>query len=131
MNDFRTVLRFIVVGLANTLIALTLIFLAKGVFGFGDAAANGLGYAVGLSVGFVLNRNWTFRHSGSIARSLPTFLLVQGAAYTLNLICVLALVEHGVNGYWAQVLGIPPYTLVSYFGSRWVAFTKTHAKKLS
>lgn len=129
MYNLRASFRFIVVGIGNTLIALALIFLAKGVFGFGDAVANGIGYAIGLLVGFLLNRNWTFRHGGSIARSLPAFLFVQAVAYALNLYCVLSLIELGVDSYWAQVWGIPPYTLVSYVGSRWFVFAASGSKR--
>lgn len=129
MTHARTVLRFLLVGVSNTLLALSLIFLAKGFLGFGDAAANALGYAFGLLLSFSLNRRWTFRHDGSIARALPAFLGVQTVAYLLNLVCVLSLVEYGVNGYLAQVLGMPPYTLASYLGSRYLVFAPVKYEK--
>lgn len=115
--------RFLLVGFANTLAALAIIFLAKGIFGIGDAASNLIGYTFGLLMSFALNRQWTFKHDGSVARSLPAFLGVQIVAYLLNLSFVLFLIDFGMNSYLAQILGIPPYTLVSYFGSRHIAFT--------
>lgn len=121
--------RFLLVGVVNTLVTLTLIFLAKGLFGIGDAVANLIGYAFGLLMSFALNRQWTFKHNGAVARSLPAFLGVQAVAYVLNLSCVLVLIDLGMNGYLAQISGIPPYTLVSYFGSRYVVFDAREYEK--
>jgi putative flippase GtrA len=122
-----TFLRFLVVGVANTFAALGLIFIAKAWLGLGDATANALGYALGLSLSFTLNRRWTFRHGGALGRSVPAFLLVQALAYGLNLLCVLALIDWGMNAYLAQTLGIPPYTLASYLGSRYLVFAEPAA----
>lgn len=117
-----TLLRFLFVGLANTAVALGVIFFAKIWLGLSDALANVLGYACGLTLSFLLNRRWTFRHSGALGRSVPTFLLVQAVAYFLNLYCVLMLIDWGVNSFLAQALGIPPYTIMSYLGSRYLVF---------
>lgn len=119
--------RFIIIGIFNTLFTLSLIFIAKGVLNIGDAWANGFGYAIGLMLGFGLNRRWTFRHSGPVLRSLPAFLVVQAIAYSLNLTCVMALIDCGINNYLAQTLGIPPYTLASFLGSRYFVFADRSA----
>lgn len=122
MRVSATFMRFLFVGLANTAAALGVIFFAKIWLGLGDALANVLGYAFGLTLSFLLNRRWTFRHSGALSRSVPTFLLVQAVAYLLNLYCVLTLIDWGVNSFLAQILGIPPYTVMSYLGSRYLVF---------
>lgn len=117
-----TAVRFLFVGIANTLVGLGAIFAAKGIFGMGDVAANVFGYGIGLLFSFSLNRYWTFGHSGPVVRAILAFLIVQAAAYSLNLVCVLSLIENGLDSYIAQALGIPPYTVVSYLGSRYLAF---------
>lgn len=120
---FGAPLKFLVVGVANTLVGLAVIYLCKWLFVFGDVLANVCGYAVGLAVSFALNRNWTFRHRGRVNQALVRFLAVFVVAYVCNLVVVLALIRHwGVNAYLAQALGIVPYTLVSYLGSRYFAF---------
>ena len=111
------------VGCANTLLGLVTIYALKWQVELDDTSANLLGYVVGLSVSFFLNRNWTFRHSGPTLPAAFRFLGVFGAAYLANLGTVLVLVhQFGVNGYYAQALGIPPYTIVFYLGSRFFAF---------
>jgi putative flippase GtrA len=117
--------RFLLVGIANTGAGLGVIYAAKFWGGFGDVAANVLGYGVGLALSFVLNRTWTFGHTGSRAAALGRFLVVVFVAYAANLGTVLLTIEvlH-VDGYWAQPWGMIPYTLLSYLGSRHWAFVE-------
>lgn len=118
-----SLVRFLLVGVANTLVGLSTIYLAKWLGGVGDSLANACGYAVGLVVSFVLNRNWTFRHTGAVLPAALRWLMVFVIAYTANLGTVLTLIhEFGINGYLAQALGVPPYTALFYLGSRYFAF---------
>ena len=123
MTHRTTILRFLLVGVGNTLVGLGLIFGAKGILGVGDVAANAFGYSVGVAISFTLNRAWTFQHGGSVSKSFKLFLLVQAIAYLANLLCVMLLIDSSVNAYLAQALGIAPYTMVSYLGSRYLVFT--------
>lgn len=130
MGTLSQLPKFLFVGLANTLVALLIIFTAKAGLEMGDASANALGYAVGLLLSFTLNRRWTFRHSGSVTRSLPVFLTVQAVAYLFNLLSVLWLIAQGMDAYGAQVCGILPYTAISFLGSRFLAFRSRDTKTL-
>jgi putative flippase GtrA len=115
-------MRFVIVGLANTAAGLAVIYGAKWL-GLGDAPANAVGYAAGLCLSFALNKSWTFRYAGPTLPALARFLVVIACAYALNLVTVLqAIGPFGVNAYLAQALGIVPYTLFTYFASRWYAF---------
>jgi putative flippase GtrA len=116
-------LRFVVVGIGNTVIGLGVIYAGKWLLQFGDVLANLLGYICGLSVSFTLNKRWTFRYQGHMGPALARFLAVVAIAYLLNLVAVVSLrgVLH-VNSYLAQALGIIPYTGFSYMGSRFFAF---------
>ena len=115
--------KFLGVGVANTLVALLVIYAAKWLLNFGDVAANALGYGVGIFASFTLNRRWTFAHSGPQLPALAKFLLVALVAYGMNLITVMAAIHHaGLNTYLAQALGIPPYTLTSFLASKYLVF---------
>ena len=116
-------LRFMIVGIANTLCGLGVIYAAKLFAAVGDVPANALGYAVGIGLGFALNRIWTFKDRGSISATLARYLLVIGIGYSLNLAAVIWMINSlGVNAYLAQAFGIPPYVLSVYLGSRWFVF---------
>jgi putative flippase GtrA len=115
--------RFLCVGLVNTFVGLTMVYACKYFGGMGDLAANASGYALGLCVSFTLNRKWTFAHHGAIGPAAARFLAVAGIAYAMNLLTVMLCIHGlGINGYLAQALGIPPYTLTAYVLSRAWAF---------
>jgi putative flippase GtrA len=117
-----TLRRFLLVGIGNSIVGLGVIYLAKWLLGLGDISANVLGYGIGLIVGYSLNRCWTFRHEGGFVTSIAAFLAVQAVAFSLNLVCVLQLIGLGADSYVAQALGVPPYALISYLGSKYFAF---------
>jgi putative flippase GtrA len=115
--------RFLSVGALNTVVGLLVIYAAKWFWQFSDLAANATGYAVGLGLSFVLNSRWTFAYRGAQWPALVRFLGVTAAAYAMNLLTVMAAIRlGGVDGYIAQALGILPYTVTAYLGSRYIAF---------
>lgn len=118
-----TAVRYVAVGLANTLIGLFVIYVGMFAFGLGDVSANVVGYTVGLLASFALNKRWTFRHEGDVLPSLIRFLVVVLLAYAANLATVLLATNVlEWNRYVAQGLGVVPYTVVGYVGSRLFAF---------
>ncbi|MGH8473898.1 MAG: GtrA family protein [Gammaproteobacteria bacterium] len=123
MTGRRPLGRFLGVGAVNTLIGLGAIYACKRLLGFVDVLANVSGYAVGLTIGFLLNRHWTFGHTGNVRVAALRFLAVFGVAYSVNLLCVLlAIRATGIDDYVSQAIGILPYTAIFYLGSRLYAF---------
>ncbi|HYW75707.1 MAG TPA: GtrA family protein [Gammaproteobacteria bacterium] len=115
--------KFLLVGAVNTLIGLSTIYLLKFYFSVDDAPANAIGYMVGIVVSFSLNKKITFHHKGEILKSFFRFISVLGVAYLANLSVVeLAIEVCSINSYLSQALGIVPYTLIGYLGSRLIAF---------
>jgi putative flippase GtrA len=99
------------------------IFAAKTLFEAYEAAANFVGYAVGVILNYKLNAKWTFSYRSSASWALGRFLVVVGIAYLANLATVLLALEGlGIDGYVAQLLGVPPYAVTSYLLSRQFVF---------
>lgn len=118
-----TLLRYLLVGVVNTLVGLSAIYLAMYYLGFGVMSANAFGYAIGIVVSFTLNKTWTFCNSDHVLSSFIRYLLVLAIAYAGNLATVLfANLHFNLNPYMAQALGVIPYTTVGYLGSRYFAF---------
>ena len=118
-------LRFVVVGLANTMIGLAIIYLLKWMVGVGDTAANVGAIPWALPRAFCSTAIGRSYHSGAWLPALARFLLLFAVAYAINLGTVLVLLEQfRMNGYAAQEFGIPPYTALFYLGSRYVSFQK-------
>ncbi len=115
--------RFLSVGVANTLVGLSVIYLAKFFFGADDLIANAVGYSVGVVVSFALNSRWTFNYRGPHLPAVAKFLVVTLAAYGMNLLTVMTAIHSiDLNGYIAQAIGILPYTVTSYLASKYLVF---------
>lgn len=118
-----TAIRFILVGILNTLVGLGVIYAAMYFLGLGIKSANLAGYGVGLIVSFTLNKTWTFKSRGRLGYSLIRYLIVIGVAYLANLKTVVFAVTYlKVNAYLAQSFGVVPYALIGYLGCRFFAF---------
>jgi putative flippase GtrA len=124
LRDSARIARFAVVGLLNTAVGYSAI-LACLSFGLGDILSNAIGYALGLCVGFILNRDWTFagqRRSGT----LPRYLAVFAVAYAANLTVVLAAGSVGISeNAFVHLGGIGVYSVVFYLGCAWFVFAGT------
>jgi putative flippase GtrA len=115
--------RFLSVGVLNMVVGLLVIYACKWFFDANDVAANAIGYAAGLTTSFTLNSRWTFAYRGPQLPALLKFLGVALVAYAMNLLTVVMMIDHaGVNGYLAQALGIPAYTLTTYLASKFIVF---------
>jgi putative flippase GtrA len=122
-GEFGYVLRFLLVGILNTLVGLGSIYGCKFFLGLDDVPANMIGYLIGLTNSFIWNRRWTFSHSGGIASSLPKFVVVFLFAYAANLAVALALIRQGAfSSYVAHAVATIPYTVIFYLGSRYFVF---------
>ena len=122
--------RFGLVGLVNTAVGYLVIVAALSL-GLNDFAANAAGYAVGLTVSYVLNSKWTFRdraRSGSAgaARYLGVFIVAYGA----NL---LVIVMAGELGYQKEplvhLIGTCLYVVLFFLGARHFAFPEQGATR--
>jgi putative flippase GtrA len=115
-------IRYVIVGGANTLAGLLIIYACKWFLGLGDLSANLVGYLSGFLLSFLLNKQWTFAFAGDTLPALLRFLFVTVVAYLANIAAVLLLVDVGVDSYVAQAAGIIPYTILGYLGSRFFVF---------
>ncbi len=123
MLDFRFT-RYLIVGLANTFVGLSVIFSCKALLGMGDIQSNLLGYGTGILLGFVLNKRWTFEHAGAWGWAFARYVAVLMAAYLANLVTTLYAIDTlSLDSYVAQAAGVIPYTLTGYLGGRLLVFT--------
>ena len=117
------ILRFGAVGLVNTAIGLLAIYALMYFWGIDPAVANGVGYAIGLTVSFALNRIWTFNDKRSIQAVLPLYLTVAVLCYLSNLTVVLIGVKYfTMDPYLVQFFGISVYTTMMFLGCKWLVF---------
>ncbi len=116
-------IRYLMVGVANTLVGLGTIYFAMYFLHFNVVQSNAIGYSIGILLSFSLNKTWTFSSQDHITSSFIRYLLVLGIGYAANLATVLYIYSHFyLSPYIAQAIGILPYTAIGFLGSRYFAF---------
>ncbi len=132
LKQTNSFVRFLLVGVVNTCIGLTITFLFLNVFDLGYWPSTFLGYTMGAISSFLLNRTVTFKSSISFVKGTPRFLLVVLSCYVLafqasELVC--RWIYIGTDGLdvmtqneMAVLLGTTLYTVMNYFGQKIVVF---------
>lgn len=116
--------KFASVGVLNTVLGLVVIYSLKWGLQWGDVSANLVGYLVGILLGFVLNSRWTFGQSTLKSRQLLGYMLAVAVAYLMNLGAVLLSINVlNVTGDYAQLVGVPIFTLTSFILNKMFVFS--------
>ena len=115
--------RFALTGLYNTAVGYSAILLGLWL-GLGDFRANFLGYVVGLTFSYFVNRSWSFRvQSKPNIREVSSFLGAFVVSYLVNIIVLVIGREMGLMQSPVLHLGaMTAYTITFYLLSRFVVF---------
>lgn len=115
--------RFGAVGLINTAATFAVIYGLMLFTSCSPELANFVGYGTGFAISFVLNKKWTFAHTGHSRDALPRYVALGAGSYLVNL-GALALCLHvgGINRYVAQIVGGGSYSLCMFMGCRTMIF---------
>jgi putative flippase GtrA len=117
--------RFIIVGLINTSVTLSLIFFLSDLLGMNYLVANGIGFVGGFLNSFVMNRFWTFRSSGRILDEWIWFFVVFVISYFIQLKSFLFFQRLEVFSLlWAQISAMIVFTLLNFSGNKLITFKK-------
>lgn len=136
IETIRQFTRYALVGVANTLLTLVVIFVCKGLFHVNPWLSNGIGYVAGFINSFILNKTWVFRSDRNAAIEAMKFCLGFLLCYGLQLAATWLLTEHTaigdftwtlpgftISGYaLATLIGMAFYTIANYVFNRVVTF---------
>ena len=123
-KDFPYFIRYAGIGVINTVVGYGLIFTLM-FFGINPFLSNGISYAVGIMISYILNRNFNFRSEKSTRETFPKFVGVLLIAYLLNLAALfVSLTILHINKYIAQLIAGVFYTLFGFYGNRYITFVK-------
>lgn len=145
MIDYRkkaTALQFIkyaLVGVLNTLVTLSIIFLCKSVIGINPLVSNAIGYVAGVINSFLWNKTWVFRSHDSYLREALIFLAGFLLCYGIQFLTVWVLSYKSplndfewdilgfvLSGYGlATLVGNLVYTIANYIYNRLVTFRRS------
>ncbi len=116
---FIQFLKFGLVGVSNTLLTFAVYGLLLKVFGVWYLAASAIGFIVGATNGFLLNRRWTFRGHVGDALTPVRWAIVQSCGLGVNegLLYVFVHDAH-VDKLLAQVFATTVVTVSTFFANR-------------
>ncbi|QOR66130.1 GtrA family protein [Cytobacillus suaedae] len=125
--------RFLLVGVVNTLIGLSTIFIMMHLLGINYWGATFIGNTLGAIVSYFLNRSFTFQSKVTISSSSIQFAIVIVSCYMFSYFTgdFIARYVHQVIGLitldnrdLAVLIGTAIYTITNYFGQKLVVFKK-------
>ncbi len=107
--------KFGIVGVSNTLLTLVVYTVLLKVFGVWYLAASAIGFAVGATNGFLLNRRWTFREHVGDALTPVRWAVVQSCGLGINEGLLYLLVHDGhLDKLIAQVCATAVVTVTTF-----------------
>lgn len=127
----NTFVRFIIVGIINTLVGMSIMFLLFNIFGCSYWISSAANYIVGSIVSYILNSNFTFHSSQKQWKSVIKFtvniLICYLIAYGIAKPVILYTMD-GVNsrsqGNIALLLGAILFVILNYTGQKLFVFKK-------
>ncbi|MCI8360475.1 MAG: GtrA family protein [Clostridiales bacterium] len=126
-----TALKFILVGVVNTLVGTGVMFLLYNVFHTGYWIASASNYVVGSIVSYLLNKYFTFQHKERswqvVVKFILNITLCYLIAYGLAKPAVRFIFQsfsHSVQENLAMLAGMGLFIILNYFGQRFLVFRK-------
>ena len=118
----KTFLRFAVVGIINTIVGTTIMFVFYNVFHFSYWVSSASNYIVGSILSFFLNKYFTFQNYNHDWRIVLRFVLNIAVCYFAAYSIAKPLVSWILSGAAPKVQGKGIFTLLNYFGQKFFAF---------
>ena len=127
----KTMYRFAIVGVVNTLVGAGVMFLLYNLFGTGYWIASASNYIVGSIVSFFLNKYYTFNSKGKTVKELILFTANIIACYFIAYGIAKPLCYRIIGGMdttfqdnIAMFVGMCLFVVLNYFGQRCIVFKK-------
>ena len=124
-----TMLRFMIVGVVNTLFGSAVMFSAYNLLHFSYWISSALNYILGNVLSYFLNKHYTFRSRNKSPKTILRFLLNAVACYGIAygiarplMAAALSGMEMGLQDNCAMLVGMCLYTALNYLGQRYFVF---------
>ena len=116
---FIQFVKFGIVGVSNTLLTLVVYTILLKVFGVWYLAASAIGFMVGATNGFILNRKWTFAEHVGDSLTPVRWAVVQGCGLGVNeLLLYLFVHDANLDKLLAQAFATIFVTVSTFFANR-------------
>lgn len=128
-------MKFVMVGIINTLVGTTIMFIFYNVFHLNYWISSASNYIIGSLVSYLLNKNFTFRFREKgyysllrfIINILTCYLLAYGIAKPI-MHWILSDFNKTIQENISMLLGMCLFVVFNYLGQRFFAFRKKNAE---
>ena len=127
----KSLIKFLAVGVVNTIIGATVMFLLYNIFGASYWFSSACNYIVGAAVSFFLNKFFTFKNKERSVKQVLLFALTVAVCYFLSYGLAKPLMMNLLSGYSqkiqenaAMVTGMGLYTLLNFTAQKFIVFKR-------
>lgn len=124
-------LKFVLVGIINTVFSTIIMFLLYNLVSFGYWGSSAVSYILGSILSFFLNKSFTFKNKGSVVKTALRFTLNIAICYLLAYSISKPLVTRLLSNttlsksiveQFSMLFGMILFTMLNYVGQRFFAF---------
>ena len=122
-------LKYITVGLINSIISFSVIFIAMIMFNISAEMSNFIGYIIGIIFSFIANKIYTFNNNNRYnSHECYKFLIGFVFSYIISFSALYIFINIIlINNILSQVISCFLYTIVFYFINKSFVFNKSHS----
>jgi putative flippase GtrA len=115
--------RYSTVGTGSAIVDFGILYLLTDKFGLHYLASATISFVIAASINYYLNKTWTFKVPGQLAKQVSIFLLIATTGVLLNNLILFLLVEFG--GWWyiyAKIIATCIVTIGNFLGNKYFTF---------
>lgn len=131
----KTTIKFILVGIVNTIVGTSVMFLSYNLLGLSYWISSGANYIIGSIVSYILNKYFTFQNKEKSFKIIVKFVVNIASCYLIAYGVAKPFVRWILKDYsvkmqdnGAMFIGMGLFIVLNYFGQRYFAFRKTESK---
>lgn len=132
--DFTTI-KFIIVGIINTVVGTSVMFILYNVFSVGYWMSSAANYIIGSIVSYFLNKYFTFQNREKSFKQIILFVINISLCYPIAygvakpmVAFILKQYNEQIQGNVSMLVGMGLFVILNYFGQRLVVFRQSEKK---
>ena len=126
--------RYIIVGIINTLVGTSIMFIVYNILGGSYWISTFLNYFIGSIVSYLLNKYYTFKQFNKSIREVISFILNIAICYFISYYAASKLIAYLLKGYSlvlvdniSMMVGMVLFVILNYMGQKYFVFNKRYS----
>lgn len=118
-------MRFLLTGAFTNGVGYGVFLIAVYVFGIGHKTTATFLFVIGVTIGFTLNKNWTFKSKAPYSTTLFKYLAIYISGYFINILFLYVFVDYlGYEVGWSQFIAIGFLTIYYFVMNKFFIFRR-------